>query len=80
MKKWKKLFNPLYTLFVELRKKIDKSSILYNFGGPLEHLHADIADIRFVAKSAVDPKHCLLLVDILTSNIYTYSMINKIFG
>ena len=36
-------------------------------------LHADIADIRFLGKSAADSKICLLFVD-LTSMIYTYPM------
>ena len=40
-------------------------------------LHADIADIRFLAKSAVDPKYCLLLVDLFTSKIYVYPMKNR---
>ena len=40
-------------------------------------LHADIADTRFLAKSAVDPKCCLLLVDLFTSKIYVYPMKNK---
>ena len=40
-------------------------------------LHADIADIRFLAKSAVDPKYCLLLTDLFTSKIYIYLMKNR---
>ena len=40
-------------------------------------LHADIADIRFLAKSAVAPKYCLLLVDLFTSKIYLYRMKNR---
>ena len=37
-------------------------------------LQADIDDIQFLGKSAADPKHCLLFVDLFTSMIYTYSM------
>ena len=37
-------------------------------------MHADIADLRFLAKSAVDPKYCLLIVDLFTSKIYVYPM------
>ena len=40
-------------------------------------LHADIADLTFLAKSAVDPKYCLLVVDLFTSNIYVYPMKNR---
>ena len=37
-------------------------------------LQADIADIRFLAKSALDPKYCVLFVDLFTSKIYVYPM------
>ena len=37
----------------------------------------DIADTRFLAKSAVDPKYCLLLVDLFTSKIYVYPIKNR---
>ena len=49
-------------------------STLYSIGKPFELLHADIADTRFLAKSAVDPKYCLLLVDLFTSKVYIYPM------
>ena len=38
---------------------------------------ANIADIPFLGKSAVDPKYCLLFVDLFTSMIYTYPMKNR---
>ena len=44
---------------------------------PFKLLHADIADTRFLAKSAVDPKYCLLLVDLFTSKVYIYPMKNR---
>ena len=37
-------------------------------------MHADIADLRFLAKSAVDPRYCLVIVDLFTSKIYVYAM------
>ena len=58
----------LVTLFVDKKTNIDHLT-LYSFHKPFEMLHADIADIRFLAKSAVDPKYCLLLVDLFTSEI-----------
>ena len=64
---------PIFTPFVESKKNIDKST-LYSFNGPFQLLHADIADIRFFSKSAVDPKYCLLFVDLFTQKIYTYPM------
>ena len=36
---------PFYTLFVEQRKNIDRSSVLYSIKVPFELVHADIADI-----------------------------------
>ena len=64
---------PSHIPFVEKKSKIDRST-LYSFGGPFELLHADIADIRFFAKSAADPLYCLLIVDLFTQTIYTYPM------
>ena len=51
--------------------------MLYSFNKPFEILHADIADLRILAKSAADPKYCLLLVDLFTSKIYVYPMKNR---
>ena len=42
--------------------------------GPLQFFHADIAFLKFLAKSAVDPKYALLCVDLFTSKIYVYTM------
>ena len=41
---------------------------------PSNLMHADIADIRSFFKLAVDPKYCLLAVDLFTSKTYTYLM------
>ena len=57
---------PLVTPFVNKRSNIDHST-LYSIDEPFELLHADIADLRFLAKSAVNPKYCLLIVDLFTS-------------
>ena len=64
---------PTYTPFVEQKKDIDRST-LYSINSPFDLLHADIADIRFLAKSAVDPHYCLVIVDLFTQKIYTYPM------
>ena len=67
---------PLVTPFINKKSNVDHST-LYSIGKPFELLHADIADTRFLAKSAVDPKYCLLLVDLFTSKIYIYPMKNR---
>ena len=69
---------PLNTKFVEKKKKniyiyIIRTT-LYSFSRPFEALQADIAYISFLAKLAVDPKFCLLFVDLFTSKTYTYPM------
>ena len=68
---------PFYTPFVEQKKDIDRSSSLYTINGPLQFFHADVAFLKFFAKSAVDPKYALLCVDLFTSKIYVYTMRKK---
>ena len=55
------------------KKDIDRST-LYSINSPFDLLHADIADIRFMAKSAAEPHYCLVIVDLFTKKIYTYPM------
>ena len=57
-----------------MKKRNIGRSTLYSFKDSFELLHADISDLRFLAKSAVDPKYCRLIVDLFTSKIYTYPM------
>ena len=64
---------PLKTLFVEKKGDIDRST-LYSVEKPFKRVHADIADLRFFAKSAADPKYALLAVDLFTSKTYAYPM------
>ena len=62
--------------FVNKRSNIDHSTF-YSISKPFELLHADIADLRFLARSAIDPKYSLLVVDLITSKIYVYPMRNR---
>ena len=68
---------PFYTPFIEQKKDIDRSSSLYSVNGPLQFFHADIAFLKFLAKSAIDPKYALRCVDLFTSKIYVYTMRKK---
>ena len=63
---------PSYTPLVEQRKDIDSSSALYSIKAPFELMHVDITDIRFFSKLVVDPKYCLLAVDLFISKSNTY--------
>ena len=69
---------PLVTPFLNKRRNIDHST-LYNISKPFELLHADIADLRFLAQLTVNPKYCLLVVDLFTSKIYVCPMRNRSF-
>ena len=64
---------PLVTPFVDKKTDIDRST-LYSISKPFEKIHADIVDLRFLEKSATDPKYCLLIVNLFTSKIYVYTM------
>ena len=51
--------------FIEQKKGIDQSSTLYSIKTSFEFFHADIANIKFLSKSAFDPHYYLLCVDLL---------------
>ena len=67
---------PITTPFYDFKSNVDHST-LFSISKPFELLHGDIADTRFLARSAVDPKYCLLLVDLFTSKVYIYPMKNR---
>ena len=67
---------PFYTPFAPQKRNIDRST-LYTVNGPLQFFHADIAFLKFLAKSAVVPKYALLCVDLFTSKVYVYTMRKK---
>ena len=64
---------PLTTPFTEQKNVADRST-LYSFKAPFEALQVDIADIRFLARSAADPHYCLAIIDLFSNMIYTYPM------
>ena len=60
------------TNFVE-KREIDHST-LYSFNAPFQLLHADIANLEFLGKNATFPQYVLVIVDLFSSKVYTYSM------
>ena len=62
--------------FVNKKSNVDHSTH-YSISKPFELLHADIADLRFLVKSAVDAKYSLLIVDLFASKINVYPMKNR---
>ena len=53
------------------KQEIDRST-LYSVDGPFQIVHANIADLRFLAKSATHPKYCLVTADVYSSKLYAY--------
>ena len=72
-----KQYQLLYIHVLYNKKNIDQFSNLYNFEGSFKLLHANIAYIRFVAKSEVFPKHGLLLVHFFPLKIHMYLIKNR---
>ena len=68
------LVNPL----VNKKSNIDHSTF-YSIAKPFELFHDDIADLRFLVKSAVDPNYFLLTADLFTSKIYVYPWKTEVF-
>ena len=60
---------PIKAQYVQQNDDIDCST-LFSIQAPFDLLHADVGDLRFLGKSAADPKYCLLLVDLFTSKVY----------
>ena len=67
---------PIKVEYVQKSDDIDRST-LYSIHAPFDLLHTDVGDLRFLGKSAADPKYCLLLVDLFSSKIYVYGMKNR---
>ena len=55
------------------KREIDDST-LYSFNAPFQLLHADIANLEFLGKNATFPQYVLVIVDLFSSKVYTYSM------
>ena len=72
----KKEILPLVSPFFNRKSNVNHST-LHSISKPFHLVHGDIADTRFLAKSAVHPKYGLLLVDLFTSKIYVYPMKNR---
>ena len=51
------------------KREIDRST-LYSFDGSFQLIHADVANLEFLGKSATNPRYALLIVDLYSSKIY----------
>ena len=66
---------PIKVDYVE-KREIDIST-LYSFDGPFQLLHADVANLKFLGKSASVPNYALLIVDLYPSKVYVYLMCSR---
>ena len=55
------------------KREIDRST-LYSFHGPFQLLHADVGNLEFLVKNATFPQYVLVIVDLHSSEVYTYKM------
>ena len=55
------------------KREIDHLT-LYSFNAPFQLLHADIGNLEFLGKNATFPQYVLVIVDLLSSKVYTYPM------
>ena len=47
---------------------------LYSFDGPFQLVHVNVGNLEFLGKSASFLQYFLVLVDLFSSKVYTYSM------
>ena len=47
---------------------------LYSFDGPFQLVHVNVGNLEFLGKSASFLQYVLVLVDLFSSKVYTYSM------
>ena len=47
---------------------------LYSFSSPFELLHADVGNLEFLGNNATFPRYVLVVVDLFSSKVYTYTM------
>ena len=55
------------------KREIDHST-LYSFDGPFQLLHDDFGNLEFLGKNASFPRYVLVIVDLFSSKVFTYSM------
>ena len=55
------------------KREIDRST-LYSFDGPFQLLHSDVRNLVFYRKNATFLQYVLVIVDLFSSKVYTYSM------
>ena len=61
----------LTTPFKQKKSVTQRGDMLHKIDGPMQLIHAHIADLHFFGKLAVTPKYCLVCVDLFTSKTDT---------
>ena len=57
-----------------VEKRIIDRSTLYSFNSPFQLLHADVGNLESLGKNATFPQYVLVIVDLYSSKVYTYSV------
>ena len=57
-----------------LEKRETDRSTLHSFNGTFQLLHAGVGNLEFLGKNATFPQYVLVIVDLYSSKIYTYTM------
>ena len=55
------------------KREIDRST-LYSLDSPFQLLHADVGNLESLGKNATFPQYVLVIVDLYSSKVYTYSV------
>ena len=63
---------PIRADYVERREIYRFTS--YSFDGPFHFLHADVGKLEFLGKNATFLQYGLVIVDLFSSKVYTYSI------
>ena len=57
-----------------IKTKLIARSTLYSFNGLFQFIHADVGNLEFLGKNVTFPQYVLVIVDLYSSKIYTYSI------
>ena len=61
----------LTTPVIQEKSLTQGGDMLHAIDGPMQLIHADVADLHVFRKLAVASKYCLVCVDLFTSKTYT---------
>ena len=72
-----KIVAVINTPFIKEKFVTQRGDMLHTIDGPMQLIHADVADQNFFSKSAIASKYCLLCLDLFSSKVSAYGMKKK---